>query len=163
ASGAHYIAGKLIVKFKEGAGSSSRASAMAFTRARSSTQPAYANFDVMTIDVGDDVEQVARQLAARSDVEYAQPAYRVHTQSAAGWAPPDSNGRCIPNDSLYSRQWNLPDVDMERAWNIQPDAGGTVTVAVLDTGVAFTNVTMRYHASAFKVDSNGDVEPPSFP
>jgi serine protease len=164
ASGAHYIAGRVIVKFKDGAAtSSSRASAMAFTRAKASSQPAYANFDVMTIDAGDDAEQVARDLAARPDVEYAQPAYRVHAQCASGWAAPDTNGRCVPNDPLYPRQWNLPDIDLERAWNIQPDAGGTVTVAVLDTGIAFTNVTMQYRASAFKIDSNGDVEPPNFP
>jgi len=162
-SGAHYIAGRVIVKFKDGASTASRASAMATARARSSTQPSYANFEVMTIDPSEDAEEAARSIASRPDVEYAQPAYRVHTECASGWGTPDSNGRCVPNDAFYIYQWNLPDIDIERAWNIQPDAGGSVTVAVLDTGVAYTNVTMRHHANAFTITSSGDVEPPGFP
>jgi serine protease len=46
---------------------------------------------------------------------------------------------------------------MERAWDIQPAAGSTITVAVLDTGVAYTNLTRTYHANAFRVDADGDV------
>ena len=162
-SGAHYIAGKVIVKFKDGASAASRASAMSLTKAKASAHPSYANFDIMTIDPGDDAEQAARTLAAQPDVEYAQPAYRVHTQCASGWRAADTNGRCIPNDEFYDVQWNLTDIDIERAWNIQPDAAGTITVAVLDTGIAYRNITMRYHANAFKIDSSGDVEPPNFP
>src|SRR5262249_30432211 len=162
ASGAHYIAGKVIVNCKDGGCANSRASVMSAARARSSAQPSYANFDIMTIDPNDDAEQTAQALAARSDVEYAQAAYRAHADCASGWPAPDSNGRCIPNDPGYPQQWNLSDIDIERAWNVQPAAGNSVTVAVLDTGIAYTNVTMRYHASAFKIDSNGDVEPPNF-
>src|SRR5439155_21342391 len=63
---------------------------------------------------------------------------------------------------LYAIQWNLPDVDLEKAWDIQPQAGSQVTVAVLDTGVAYTAQVMRYHANAFSVDSADDVfVPPS--
>src|SRR5207247_1193286 len=141
----------------------SRASSMSLTKAKASPQPSYANFDIMTIDPGDDAEQAARTLAAQPDVEYAQPAYRVHTQCASGWRAADTNGRCIPNDEFYDVQWNLTDIDIERAWNIQPAAGSDVIVAVLDTGIAYTNVTRQYHANAFKIDSNGDVEPPNFP
>jgi subtilase family protein/fervidolysin-like protein len=163
ASGAHYIAGRVIVKFKGGATAASRASAMSMARAKATAQPSYANFDVITIDPGDDAEAAAAALAARPDVEYAQPAYRVRTQCAAGWAPPDSSGHCVPNDRFYTNQWNLPDIDMERAWNIQPDAASQITVAVLDTGIAYTNVTMRYHANAFSVDSAGNVDVPPAP
>jgi len=130
------VAGKLIVKFRAGASSASKASALSVASASGSTQPPYANFDVMTIDPGTDAEAAAQALSARSDVEYAQPAYRVHTEFK-------------PNDTYYSQQWNLPDIDMERAWDIQPAAGSNIIIAVLDTGVAYTNVTMKYHASAF--------------
>jgi serine protease len=163
ASGAHYIAGKVIVKFKDGASTAARASVMSAARANASSQPAYANFDVMTVDPGDDAEAIAGALAARSDVEYAQAAYRAHAECASGWTTADSNGRCVPNDEFFPKQWNLSDIDIERAWNIQPAAGSDVTVAVLDTGVAYTSVTMRYRASAFKVDDEGNVEPPNFP
>src|SRR5207247_7989454 len=60
ASGAHYIAGKVIVKFKDGASAASRASAMSLTKAKASAQPSYANFDIMTIDPADDAAQAAR-------------------------------------------------------------------------------------------------------
>jgi serine protease len=163
ATGAHYIAGKVIVKFKDGASTTSRASAMSAAKASRSAEPSYANFEVMSIGADQDAEAVAEALAARSDVEYAQAAYRVHAYCASGWAAPDSSGRCVPNDTFYSDQWNLPDIGIERAWNIQPAAASDVIVAVLDTGVAYTNVTMRHHASAFKVDANGDVQPPNAP
>ena len=121
ASGAPYVAGRLIVKFKHDA-----------------------DFEVVPIDASEDAEAAARMVGARPDVEYAQPAYRFHP-------------RFKPNDPLYSRQWNLPDIDMERAWDIQPSAGSTVTVAVLDSGIAYTNTARSYRARAFRVDDDGDV------
>jgi subtilisin family serine protease len=64
---------------------------------------------------------VARRLAARADVEYAEPDRIVRTQ-------------LVPNDPLYaSHQWNLARVNAEPAWDIstgRPD----VVVAVIDTG-----------------------------
>ena len=49
------------------------------------------------------------QLDAQPDVEYAQARYRVRPMFT-------------PNDPLYSRQWNYPAIDMERAWDINPGA-----------------------------------------
>ena len=144
AAGAPYVAGKLIVKFRDGTSSAARVSALSNRGARAAAQRAYANFDIVSLDQSDDVETAARALAARSDVEYAQPDYRVHPTFK-------------PNDPLYFRQWNLPDIDMERAWDLQPAAGSSITVAVLDTGVAYTNVTRTFQARAFRVDADGDV------
>jgi serine protease len=148
-SGSRYVAGKVIVKFKDGVSPAARSSALAVTSAKASLQPSYADFDVVTIDPSDDAEAAARALTARPDVEYAQAAYRVHTQF-------------VPNDTFYRQglQWNFPLIDLERAWDIQPDAGSNIVVAVLDTGIAYTNVTVRYRASAFGVAANGDLQPP---
>ena len=41
----------------------------------------------------------------------------------------------VPDDELYPRQWNLPMIQGPRAWDVTRGAG--VTVAVLDTGVAY--------------------------
>ena len=144
ASGARYVAGKLIVKFRAGASPTARVSALAATKATATAQPSSANFEIVDIDPAEDAEAAASALAARSDVEYAQPAYRVRAYFT-------------PNDPLYSKQWNLPDIDMERAWDIQPAAGSMITVAVLDTGVAYTSATKSYRAGAFRVNANGDV------
>jgi serine protease len=147
ASGSRYVAGKVIVKFRDGVSPAARSSALAVTTAKASAQPSYANFDVVAIDPSEDAEAAARALAAQPDVEYAQAAYRVHTQF-------------VPNDPFYPRQWNLPLIDLERTWDIQPAAGSNIVVAVIDTGIAYTNVTMRYHASAFAIDANGDYQGP---
>ena len=149
-SGSVYVPGRVIVKFKDGASPASRASAMsaASRTASLSSRPSSANFDVVSIARDEDAEAVALAFRGRPDVEYAQAAYRVHTQF-------------VPNDRFYAQglQWSFPMIDMERAWDIQPQAGSSITVAVVDTGVAYTNVTMHFHADAFRVDSKGHTGP----
>jgi serine protease len=147
-SGAHYVPGRVIVKFRDDASSSARVSAMAAASrtAAMTSRPSYANFDVLQIDPNEDAEAAARALAARPEVEYAQPAYRVRPLF-------------VPNDPLYgpnsktSGQWNLPLIGLEAAWDIQPLAGSTITVAVLDTGMAYQNATITANVPAFTDDS----------
>jgi serine protease len=94
-----------------------------------------------------DPELVARALSQRPEVEYAQAPHRFHTTF-------------VPNDPLYSTmQWNLPMLNLERAWDIQPQAGSTITVAVLDTGVAYQNLTITATIPAFR-DEFGTRYPP---
>jgi serine protease len=156
ASGAPYVPGKVIVKFRETASLRERTDSLreaARAGMRGGTiqpRPDYANFDIVRIDPSDDAEAVARTLSQRADVEYAQPAYRVHAAQGSTF---------VPNDKFYNLQWNLPMIDMPRAWAIQPQAGSTITVAVIDTGVAFANRTIKFHANAFRVDSDGNVLP----
>ena len=136
----------VIVKFKDGTSSAARLSAMSATSrsAALSTRPAYADFDVVTIDPGEDAEAAAARLGRQSNVEYAQAAYREYPQ-------------LVPNDPYYkSDQWNLPLIDMERAWDIQPQAGSAITVAVVDTGVAYTDVTVQFHAYAWNDGQGND-------
>jgi serine protease len=65
----------------------------------------------------------------------------------------------VPNDPLYRQlQWNLPMVGLERAWDIQPQAGSSITVAVLDSGVAYTNATIT--ASILPFENEGMSYPP---
>jgi serine protease len=150
ASGSVYVPGRVIVKFKDGASMASRVSAMsAVSRTASlSARPAYANFDIVSIATDEDAEAVARGFTGRPDVEYAQAAYRVHTQFK-------------PNDKFYSQglQWNFPMIDLERAWDIQMQAGSSITVAVVDTGVAYRDATIHVHAGAFRVDDKGNTGP----
>jgi serine protease len=150
ASGAAYEAGKVIVKFKDSASTAARSAALsrvariAQTTGRSS-RPEHADFDLVEIGVDDDAEAIASALLDSSDVEYAQAAYRVHT-------------RFVPNDKFYGRQWNFPLIDLERAWDIQPAAGSAITVAVIDTGIAYADATISANARAF-VDENGVTYP----
>jgi serine protease len=148
-SGMRYRPGRVIVKFRDGVSAPTRVSALSVVPGRATISPRAANqdFDVVEIDRAADAEAVARTFRARPDVEYAQATYRVHAQF-------------VPNDMFYSRQWNLPAINMETGWDIQPAAGSEITVAVLDTGVAFMGGTYRFHAGAFTVDSEGNVGPP---
>src|SRR2546430_10944130 len=63
----------------------------------------------------------------------------------------------VPNDPLYKSslsftpgQWNLPLLDLEPAWDIQPAAGSAITVAVLDSGLAYLDTTLRVSLPAFR-------------
>jgi serine protease len=139
-SGARYAAGRVIVKFRDGSSSVSRTASVRVASRSGvlSARPAHANFDIVRIDPAEDAEVVAAAFRARADVEYAQPEYIVHKMF-------------VPNDPLYRQlQWNLPLINMERAWDIQPQAGSTITVAVLDTGVAYANATIRTNILGFE-------------
>ncbi len=125
------LRGSVIVKFKNAAGQGGVNSAMRAVAATAIQRPSYANFDIVDIPGDVDPEAAAAALRDRPDVEYAQPRYRNYAMLR-------------PNDPMYSRQWNFPLLDMERAWDIQPNAGSSVTVAVLDTGVAFRTMTIQY-------------------
>lgn len=105
------------------------------------------DFDVIDVDPAADPEAAARAFRGRPDVDYAQAAYRVRPE-------------LVPNDKFYSIQWNLPFINMETGWDIQPAAGSAITVAVVDTGIAFTAATAQFRASAFTVDSAGNIGPP---
>jgi hypothetical protein len=99
----------------------------------------YADFDIVTLAGGADPEAVARRLSEQPDVEYAQARYRVRPMF-------------VPNDTLYSRQWNFPQIDVERAWDINRGGSSNVVVAVVDTGVAFRSGTLRFTAMAWQRD-----------
>jgi serine protease len=144
-----YVGGSIIVKFREGAAGNDVNSAMRAVTASSVQRPSYADFEIMQIAADVDPEVAAAALRARPDVEYAQPRYRNYPMLR-------------PNDPLYDRQWNFPAIDMERAWDIQPSAGNEITVAVLDTGVAFRTRTLRYENTRVpcRLAAGGPIFPP---
>jgi len=150
-AGTRYRAGRVIVKFRDGVSAGSRAATVSTVSARSTMSPRAANqnFDIVQIGTASDAEAVARAFRSRPEVQYAQAAYRVQPH-------------LVPNDAYYATQWNLPAIGMETAWDIQPAAGSQITVAVLDTGIAFTSATAQFNAGAFSIDSEGNIGPPGF-
>ena len=147
AASATYLPDSVIVKFKDGADRSAAVnSTLSQVSGGAAERPSSADFDLITLGPGVDPEAAAAALAARGDVEYAQPRYRAHAMTT-------------PNDPLYSRQWHFPAIDMERAWDINPGATSEVVVAVLDGGVAYRDVTIRYTADAFQLEPGGPTYP----
>lgn len=132
-----YVPGEVIVKFS---GSSALTSAQRTAARALGTRDVKAiAFDdavVLELDPEVDVEAVTLAMRARSDVEYAQPNYL-------------RQALFVPDDPLFNLQWNLSLVGMERAWDIGPAAGESVTVAVIDSGLALQDAQIQYQADEF--------------
>lgn len=91
-------------------------------------------FHVVRLPQGKRVEDAVAEYAKRSDVEYVEPNYIAEAFM-------------VPNDQYYSYQWHLDNaisggIGMEAAWDISTGAG--VTVAVVDTGIAYENNGFQY-------------------
>ena len=103
-----------------------------------------------------------RELAARDDVEYAEPNFIVHAVST-------------PNDPRFGELWGLQntgqtilgipgkagaDIGVTSAWNISTGSRSFV-VAVIDTGVDYTHPDLAANVwsapTAFSVNVNGTV------
>lgn len=136
-SGADYVPGRLIVKFKSG---TLGARSVVETGVRGSSRPPGADFEVLDIDPALDAEAMAEAWQQRDDVEYAQAAYVLKPYFR-------------PNDPLFAQQWNLQVLDMEDAWDINQGASSSVVVAVLDSGLAYQNAIYEFNAAAF-TDAN---------
>jgi serine protease len=137
AGGTSYLRDSLIVRFRPGTLPAAQRALLAQVDATPGPTLTYADFDIVGLAGGADPEDAARRLRAQPDVEYAQPRYRARPMF-------------VPNDPLYTRQWNFPQIDMERAWDINRGGTSSVTVAILDTGVAYRSGTLRYTGIAWR-------------
>ncbi len=146
APGEPFLRGSIIVRFRAGTSPEAQRALLAQVDGTADRPPSDADFDIVSIDADRDPEAAAERLDAQPDVAYAQARYRVYP-------------RLVPNDPLYSRQWNYPAIDMERAWDINPGATPAITVAVLDSGVAFRAGIMRYRTRPFRLVQNGVIFP----
>ena len=135
--GGEYLRDSLIVRFKPGTQATAQRALLAQVDGTAGPALSYADFDIVTLGSGEDPAAVARRLSEQPDVEYAQARYRARP-------------RLVPTDPLYPMQWNYPQIDLERGWDINRGGSADVTVAILDTGVAFRGGTFRYNATAFQ-------------
>ena len=80
--------------------------------------------------------RLIQDLSSRSDVLYAEPNYIA-------------KATFVPNDTFFSLQWHLDNtsnggIHAQEAWEFSTGAG--VTVAVVDTGVAYENYQIYVQA-----------------
>jgi serine protease len=87
-------------------------------------RPPSADFIVVSLPLDADVVATAAALAAQPGVVYAQP-------------DPIAVLAYVPNDPLYQYQWNFHRLNMERVWDINRGADAALTVAVVDSGLAY--------------------------
>jgi serine protease len=121
-----YIPGELLVRFRDGIDPARQQSALRALRVDlSQSRGQWIGETLLVTGLPEnDAEHAAMILGEQPEVLFAQANYiqRLHA---------------VPNDTLYSRQWNMAQISMPVAWDINTSAGRGVTVAVLDSG--FTN------------------------
>lgn len=136
AEAASFAADRIVVRF----GARERALA---SRADAAARATSERTVVMTVRRGEDIHRALRRLRSRSDVRWAVPDFRAHT---SGTFIPDDPGAGTTPGGWQELQWNLDGpfgIQAPEAWaNLIGDGrpgGAGVTVAVLDTGVAYAN------------------------
>ena len=91
-------------------------------------------------------DAVLAALASQPDVEVAEPDSQMTAEplsaTSVAVAPPGVATEDFPNDPQYKYQWHMRQIGMTEAWKLAD--GGGITVAVLDTGVAYEDFEM-YH------------------
>ena len=117
-----YVAGQVLVKFKEGVGASSVVGALGLEAVQElSGGELLLQVPAQSAGVGNDpVPALVNNLKARPEVDYAQPNYLYYPQR-------------VPNDTYYALQWHYPKINLPSAWDLTTGSS-SVRIAVLDTG-----------------------------
>ena len=123
--GLDYLPGRVLVKFRPGAGMPEQARALsAIGNERPFSGLEWTGeFAIVKDTSGVDPRELASRLRQQPEVEYAQPDYLLKLHST-------------PNDPNFgARQWNLSLLNMPRAWDVEPGGSTDLIVAVVDTGI----------------------------
>ncbi len=97
---------------------------------------------------GNSLQKVKDQLAASGAVEYVE---EDQVRKAFG----------VPNDPEYYREWHLPAISADAAWDVTQGSASTI-IAVIDTGVDYThpdlspNVVQGYNFVANNTNAYDD-------
>jgi serine protease len=123
------VAGEVIVRFEDDALAASAAvttlsaDGVRMDLVRTLALPGARLYRALGLDAAATIE-LARRLAERSDVRYAQPNLVMTTFQTT------------PSDPLYPRQWHYDALRLPEAWDVTTGDAGVV-VAVVDTGILF--------------------------
>jgi serine protease len=163
--GLDYLPGEVVVKFRSGMGVASVQRALDAVSSRPNADNLEWHSDVALLRDGSqsDSHQLAAQLSAQPEVEYAEPNYIARVRplekefSPAGTpaSPPPVNlarSRALafrttgtPSDTDFGAyQWNFNLISMPAAWDVVPGGSADLIVAVVDTGITVTTQTMTF-------------------
>lgn len=115
----NYVPDELIVKFTPGTSDENTLNDRAGTVKLDKNETL--GLIKVKLEPGVDLQDAISEYNSSSSVEYVQPNYIYHALMT-------------PNDTQYWRQWNMPKISAEQAWDITAGDPG-VCVAVIDTGV----------------------------
>lgn len=133
---AKYMAGEVIVVYKEGFGPNEEnhlrlsdqlkeLGVINETKIFSSTEKPLKYYYRLSFSTNQNVQQTIDAILSLEGITTASANYVFSVD-------------VIPNDPLYSRQWNLTGIDAEKAWNITKGTN-TVTVAIIDSGIDYNH------------------------
>jgi len=119
-----YVPGETLVKFREGTAPADQTRALSTLRRGTTGSSRWIGNDVLLVSTPDDGDAaaIAATLSRQPEIEWAQPNY-VRKR------------KLRPNDPAYTFQWNLNLINLPAAWDINPGAAASVTVALVDSGV----------------------------
>ena len=134
-----FVPGELLVRFRESAGASARASARRAVGARTARRLPVRGLELLRLRRGEPVREAVGRLSRRGDVVYAEPNYRYEYTA-------------LPNDPQFPSEWGLhntgqpieggpsgrrdADIDAPQAWDLTTGSRNVV-VAVADSGIAY--------------------------
>ncbi len=121
-----YVPGRVVVRFDAGLRARDFRSLAREAGAIAVRRPSWADFHYVEIPPDADPVAAAERLRAQPGVARAEPDAIVRPL----WRP---------NDEHFSLQWHLQRVGMEQAWELNRGGSSRITVAVIDSGVAYTN------------------------
>lgn len=126
---ADIIPGEIIVRYKEGFGAEDLAGqSKTIIRSQQATEAvdeSEGGISLHQLQPGENVDEAIKQLEQNEIVEYAEPNLKYY----------GSDAQTVTNDTYYGQQWGIKDIEAEKGWPLLDQASGSVTVAVLDTGV----------------------------
>ena len=132
---ASYVPGQLLIKYADqglstqGVGVAARESLQRRYGLRVLQRRAAGSADL--VDIGSrNVLELAQELSAESNVDYAEPVYYLYTTA-------------LPNDELLSEQWALSSAGLPVAWSVETGSDADVVVAVIDSGFDTNHPDLR--------------------
>jgi hypothetical protein len=161
----NYLPGEVLVKFKSGVSIDGEQRALMTLRSR----PEAASLEwVGEVALLRDASQpdaavLAAQLSTQPEVEYAEPNFiapipRSDARYQVDPTPPSARPSGTPKDTDFAaRQWNFTDLNVPKAWDIQPGGSANLIVAVVDTGISVTKTTMTFRVSTGSTIINTNV------
>ena len=164
--GLNYLPGEVVVKFRSGMGAASMQRALDAVSSRPDASGLEWHSDVALLrdPSQPDAHQLAAQLSAQPEVEFAEPNYIARisplekqfvTGGAPVPAPPEAPTRFwrstsfrttgTPSDTDFGAyQWNFNLINMPAAWDVVPGGSADLIVAVVDTGITVAAQTMTF-------------------
>jgi serine protease len=139
-----YVPGQVVVGYKSGTTAKVTRNLTTRMGVRQAGPAPSSGEQVVSVPKGATVQQEASRLRAQPGVAYAVPNYIAH--AAGSWIPNDPGPKGATAGGWAKVQWNFlapSGVNAPEAWaNLRADhrpGGKGVTVAILDTGVAYRN------------------------